>query len=211
MAALDPDRNAEFHEMRLNGDLDTLAAEAEVGNPVAQAEVGRLLCERGRLEEARIWFERAADQSHPPSIVYLIALAAPRGAVVGDPSTAAKLRPRLPPFPEPGAAAYADDLIVSCFDRNDQDPARWFVNAVLEGWLGDSIPVIEAYESGGNSPRNPVEALALTIAHRRALADGSSRVQFGADIMARIEAQLDPPEIEQAQTRAAEWYGIVVR
>lgn len=207
--ARDADHIAALEASRSAGDLGSIEAIAEAGDPEAQFVLAKASCGLGDFDQAIRWLDQAAEQGHYEAMHLRIVLAGPRGSTLADPATAARWRNALSRNDAPGFRAAEPMLSENCVPPENLAVAAAFLEAVFFAEFPYDFDVLGGrYESGDGVEQNLVEAFALiTVAHRKVDSSppGPAYREALAQDIADIEQLLTETEIAAGRRRANEW------
>lgn len=207
VAVRDADHIAALQASRAVGDLAPILSLAEAGDPEAQFILAEALCGLSEFEQATRWLDEAAEQGHFAAMHLRIVLSAPRGAVLGDPATAARWRDTLSRHDAPGLRSVEPLLSEECVPPELRADTEYYLEAVVAADLPYAFSSLgSSHELGGDIERNLVEAYALILVARGKV-DSSSRDyrERLTQRLVELEQLLTDAEIQTAQRRANEW------
>lgn len=198
----DAHAHTELSAIKARGDLKRMEEIASTGDVRAEAWMGLMLQNRGRREESKVWWRKAAAQNDPWAISMLGRMLLRdsqdeeaahwyrRGAVAGSASA---------------QQAYASLLLAGRgVARNENEAVRWLEAAADQHSAYAYIPLAELYEAGRGTDRDPIEAYALATIAEVALDDSESGSATG--MQDRLEKGLSSDEVAIALQRVRARY-----
>jgi hypothetical protein len=191
----------ELRDIWRQGDMARMEEIARTGDVRAEAWMGLMLQNRGRREESKVWWRRAAEKGNRWAINMLgmmltfdkqdeeAAYWYRRGAEIGDALS---------------QETYASILLQGRgVAKNEPEAARWLSEAAAQGSKYAYLSLAELYAEGRGVARDPLEAYALAAIAEAVLDDSDFEPERQAtELKVRLAKELSPEAIRTALERA---------